>query len=223
MLKRILKCIIVKIKCKGACKFDLTTDISLQSTFEKSCLISNHTTFHGHLGHGSLIGDHCYLSANIGRFTSIAPHVRCNNGIHPYTEPFVTTSPYFYSTNHGKFTFVKKQIFKELRNYDEKENISIKIGSDCWIGEGVFLVGGIEIGDGAVVLAHAVVTKSVPPYAIVGGVPAKILKYRYDEETIKFLLKIKWWNKPKQWLKEHWYLLSDIQKFKEEFNYSPID
>lgn len=62
----------------------------------------------------------------------------------------------------------------------------MKIGSDCWIGTGVFLVGGIVIGNGAVVLAGAVVTKDVPPYAIVGGVPARILRYRYDEETINF-------------------------------------
>ena len=72
--------------------------------------------------------------------------------------------------------------------------------------------------DGAVVLAHAVVTKDVPPYAIVGGVPAKVIGYRYDEDTIDFLLKVKWWNKDKKWFKEHWELLCDIDKMKTYFN-----
>ena len=65
----------------------------------------------------------------------------------------------------------------------------VNIGHDCWIGEHVFMVGGVTVNNGAVVLAHAVVTKDVPPYAIVGGIPAKVIGYRYDEETIAFLLK----------------------------------
>ncbi len=91
------------------------------------------------------------------------------------------------------------------------------IGNDCWIGENVFYVGGITIGDGAVVLAGAVVTKDVPPYAIVGGVPAKVLKYRYDDDTIQFLLRIKWWNNSIEWLRENWQLMTDIDKLKEYY------
>ena len=70
----------------------------------------------------------------------------------------------------------------------------VKIGNDVWIGRGAFIKGGVTIGDGAVIAAHAVVTKDVPPYAIVCGVPAKIIKYRFDCETIKELLDLKWWN-----------------------------
>lgn len=66
-------------------------------------------------------------------------------------------------------------------------------------------------------LAGAVVTKDVPPYAIVGGVPAKIIRYRYDEETIAFLLRIKWWDMPEDWLKENWRLLNDMDKLKAYF------
>ena len=71
-----------------------------------------------------------------------------------------------------------------------------------------------EIHDGAVVLANAVVTKDVPSYAIVGGVPAKIVGYRYDEETIIFLNKIKWWNNNPEWFEKNWKLLCDIDKLK---------
>lgn len=221
MFKKIIKYCILKYKWRDKCKFDYSGDISIRSTFEGANQIHPHSTFYGHLGFGSYISNNCSLSADIGRFTSIAPFVRCNYGQHPYKEPFVTTSPCFFSTELYKgqcgFTFAKKQMFKELRYYNEIKKIGVKIGSDCWIGEGVFLVGGIKIADGAIVLAHAVVTKDVPPYAIVGGVPAKILRYRYDEETISFLLKIRWWDKPIQWLKENWELLSDIKRFKQYF------
>ena len=91
----------------------------------------------------------------------------------------------------------------------------VEIGSDCWIGQRCFLVGGIKIGHGAVVLAGAVVTKDVPPYAIVGGVPAKILRYRYDEDTINFLLDTCWWNKPIEWLQFHWEALNNIDILKQ--------
>ena len=91
----------------------------------------------------------------------------------------------------------------------------IEIGNDCWICSNVFICGGVRINDGAVVYAGAVVSKDVPPYAIVGGIPAKIIKYRYNEETIQFLLKMKWWNRPIGWLEEHVMLINDIDKLKE--------
>ena len=67
------------------------------------------------------------------------------------------------------------------------------------------------------VLAGAVVTKDVPPYAVVGGIPAKVIKYRYDDETIKFLLRIQWWNNDIEWLQKNWRLLNDINKLKEYY------
>jgi carbonic anhydrase/acetyltransferase-like protein (isoleucine patch superfamily) len=114
-------------------------------------------------------------------------------------------------------TFAKRQLFKEFRFYDEKRMIDVNIGNDCWIGSDVTFIGGVNVGDGAVVLAKAVVTKDVPPYAIVGGIPAKVIDYRYDEETISFLLKIKWWENKKEWFYQNWELLSDINKIKEYY------
>ena len=103
---------------------------------------------------------------------------------------------------------------KFFRRVDDDNSIDVQIGNDCWIGEGAFLVGGIHIGDGAVVLARAVVTHDVEPYAIVGGVPARVIGYRYDKETIKFLLHRKWWDESEDWLRENWKLLTDIEALK---------
>ena len=222
-LRVIINRCVIRIRHIGrGCKISYTCKISASSKLEGMNRIYAHTEFQGRLGYGSYIGRNSSLSADIGRFTSIAPFVRCNPGRHPYSLPFVTTSPSFFSLNKSNSqngsTFATKQMFKEWTYYDEERKISVKIGNDCWIGENVFFVGGITIGDGAVVLAHAVVTKDVPAYAIVGGVPAKIIKYRYDDDTIAFLQEVQWWNFSVEWLKEHWELLCDMEKFKLYYN-----
>jgi acetyltransferase-like isoleucine patch superfamily enzyme len=79
----------------------------------------------------------------------------------------------------------------------------VVIGSDVWIGNGATILSGVNIGDGAVIAARAVVVKDVPPYSIVGGNPAKIIKYRFSEPTIKQLLRIAWWNWPKEKIAKH--------------------
>lgn len=71
-----------------------------------------------------------------------------------------------------------------------------KVGNDVWIGNDAIIYSGVTIGDGAVIAGQAVVTKSVPPYAIVGGNPAKIIRYRFDEKTIADFLRLKWWDLP---------------------------
>lgn len=197
------------IKFRGKCKIHSTSLVSNSSRFEGANKIYANSSFCGSMGYGSYIGYNCIIGASIGRFTSIAPFVRTNSGIHPISAPFATTCPMFFSTvkQCGK-TFADRMVFKEVQK-------DVVIGNDCWIGEGVFFGGNVTIGDGAVVMAGAVVVNDVPPYAVVGGVPARIVKYRYDEENISFLLRFKWWEKDLSWLKDHWELMCDIEKLKE--------
>lgn len=221
MIKRLIKYIILKIKWNRKLQFNWTTNISLNSNFEGMNKIHPYSKFRGFLGYGSYIGPYCSLYAKIGRFTSIAPCVRSNGGRHPYSYPYVTTAPCFYSLNPNKAqngdTFAKYQSFNEMVYADEEKH-PIIIGNDCWIGERVFITGGVTIGDGAVVLANAVVTKDVPAYAIVGGIPARIMKYRYSIEDIQFLLQTQWWNMPQNWIKANWELFSNFEKFKNYFS-----
>lgn len=215
--KRLIKHIILCCKFHGRVQIAYTANATLQSEFEGMCKLHPYSQFHGKLGLGSYIGPYSILSADVGRFTSIGRNCNSNSGIHPYTIPFATTSPCFFSLNcrsQSGETFATQQLFDEQRLIDRDRAVAVKIGSDVWIGEGVFLVGRITIGDGAVVLAHAVVTKDIPPYAIVGGMPARILRYRYDRETIDLLLKVKWWNNSIDWFKANWRLLSDVEKLK---------
>ena len=87
------------------------------------------------------------------------------------------------------------------------------IGNDVWIGLNATILDGVTIGDGAIVAAGAVVTKDVPPYAVVGGVPAKIIKYRFTESQIDFLLKFRWWEKDRKWIQQNYKRFQDIESF----------
>jgi virginiamycin A acetyltransferase len=112
--------------------------------------------------------------------------------------------------------------FKEFGCNDQaplNENIKSApcIGNDVWIADGAVIYGGVTIHDGAVVAGSAVVTKDVPPYAVVGGNPARILKYRFDAETVKRLYETSWWDLPHDLVcKELAPLLNDIEKFCEK-------
>jgi len=207
----------IRYLCKNV-RVSFSSQVNLHSTFESHCQLHPHVQFHGHLGYGSYVGPYSKVSAQIGRFTSIASYVCTVAGRHAYQAPFATTCPMFFSLNpnHSQSgsTFATEQMFEELKFAVPEKKLDVEIGNDVWIGERAMIIGGVHIADGAVVLAGAVVTKDVPPYAIVGGVPAKIIRYRYDEETINFLLNIQWWNNSEDWFKEHWRLLTDIDRLK---------
>ena len=105
-------------------------------------------------------------------------------------------------------TYPFQRIFPNIEptNYGKEDPT---IGSDVWIGNGAVIYSGVHIGDGAVIAGQSVVTKSVPPYAIVGGNPAKIIRYRFDEKTIEALIEIKWWDLPDHFIQKQLIPIKD--------------
>lgn len=158
------------------------------------------------------IGDYTYFSskisansATIGKYCSIGPDVKIGIGLHP-AKTFVSTHPAFFSSRgQSTLVFADKNYFEELAR--------ITIGNDVWIGSNVIIKDGVAIGDGAIVGVGAVVVKDVEPYSIVGGVPAKLIRYRFEPEEIDFLMKLRWWNKPVSWLQNNWKDFLDIKQF----------
>lgn len=170
---------------------------------EEYCHIGeNSRVFATRMGFGSGISkDSIMDSVLMGRYTTLGPDVKVVTGQHP-TSKIASTHPAFYSSRGQMgFTYVDNTIFNEIRF--AKDQYKVVIGNDVWIGSYVRIMEGSTIGDGAVIAAGAVVTKDIPPYAIVGGVPAKIIKYRFDKETIQKLLELKWWDKDQAWIKKH--------------------
>ncbi|GGG42508.1 acetyltransferase [Croceivirga lutea] len=177
----------------------------------KSKLINSEIGFASYLGIETEI-----KNCKIGKFSSIGPYVKCILGNHP-TDTFVSTHPSFFSTRkQSGFSFVKEQLFEEFAKPIEKgSGYTIEIGNDVWIGARVTILDGVRIGDGSIIASGALINKNIPPYSIVGGVPAKIIKMRFDEETINYLLKLKWWDKDYSWIEKNSYLFSDIKKLKK--------
>lgn len=130
-------------------------------------------------------------NVNIGRFCSIANNVKIMGGNHPMNR--FTTHMLTYNGNFDKFAKAEFDSEWVLKPFNTAPKNPV-IGHDVWIGNDVVLKGGIIIGDGAIIAANSVVTKDVPPYAVVAGVPARVMKYRFEADVINQLLKLKWWD-----------------------------
>jgi len=144
-----------------------------------------------------------YAVDSIGRYCSIA--IGCFTGPAEHPTHFLSTSPFQYSL---KGRWPTSKLWKaycdrntghinsmlEPRMEETSTNKTITIGNDVWIGQNVTILRGVKIGDGAVIASNSVVTKDVSAYAIVGGVPAKRIRYRFDEEIRKRLLELNWWD-----------------------------
>lgn len=147
------------------------------------------------IGQNVHIGRHSFINegiirehTTIGRYCSIGRKVTIAAPHHPLN----------YMTTHLALLAASDQ---GAPNPDRQEGlIETHIGNDVWIGDNVFIKRGIHIGDGAVIGASAVVTRDVPPYAIMTGVPARLLRYRFDEETRQRLSRAAWWNYPEAFL-----------------------
>lgn len=132
------------------------------------------------VGSYTYIGDRCSVTrASIGRYVSIGNNVSIGPGEHDLSN--ISTSSHFY-----------KNIYDELTKDD------CIIEGDVWIGVNAIVLRGVKVGVGAAIAANAVVTKDVPDYAVVAGVPARIIKYRFDADKRKKLLTTKWWMEDKQ-------------------------
>jgi acetyltransferase-like isoleucine patch superfamily enzyme len=167
---------------------------------------SRHETIRKYFSSGLLtVGKHTYgyenllidtykgseAKVHVGKYCSISKNVRLiTGGIHP--TDWVSTFPFRSKWNmDGKF--------KDGMPYTKGD---INIGNDVWIGTGVTVLSGVTIGDGAIVATGAIVTKDVPPYALVAGIPAKVISYRFSNEIINKLLAIKWWNWEEEKIKQ---------------------
>lgn len=144
----------------------------------------------------SYCGYNCSINnATIGSYTSIANNVIIGGPMHETS--WVSTSPVFYKSKG------RNSIREKFSLHQRSKIKKTLIGNDVWIGHSAIVKQGVSIGNGAVIGMGSIVTKDVPDYAIFAGNPAKLIKFRFDENIIKKLLKIQWWN-----LKER-----EIQKF----------
>jgi len=175
-----------------------------QAVLEPPVRISNTNLLHNStVGAFSYLTDGAIYNTEIGRYCSIAKAVNIGQSNHPMD--WLSTNPFQYEQT---FRFRHGALFPYADSYSEykvpAENRtnalnSIRkpktiIGHDVWIGHGVIVTAGVKIGNGAVIGAGSVVTKNVLPYSVVGGVPAKHIKFRFEDNIIKQLNKIEWWN-----------------------------
>ena len=130
----------------------------------------------------------------IGNYTSIASNVKIYLG-HEHNINWLTTYPFQEIPEH--FSGANSITGHPFSKGD------VNIGSDVWIGDDVSILSGVSIGDGAVIGAKSLVTNSVAPYAVVGGVPTRLIKYRFDQDTIHSLLKLRWWDWPEDCINSH--------------------
>lgn len=215
-MKRLIKAVIAlgyKIKFMGKCHLSAATNIILRNcTFEGKNSLGDHTYLsHTSMAYASYIGFSSEFSnCKIGRYCSIGNHVRVVSATHP--TDLVSTYPAFYSDTY-RVSYVKKAKYAEHIVTDN--GYECEIGNDVWIGDNVLIKGGIKIGDGAVIAMGSIVLHDIPPYTIVAGVPAKEIRKRFDDETLDELEKIKWWNKPTDWIEKHAEEFANPLKFIE--------
>lgn len=157
---------------------------------ESPVWLAGDITMRGFIGAYTFLRDGVRIAgqvSHIGRFCSLAPGVVIGDSNHP-TEWLST-----HSFQWGEGSWIPSQALTRFDTPLERKGRRTLIGSDVWIGANAIVLSGITIGDGAIIAAGSVVSRDVPPYAIVGGVPARVIRFRFDEKTIERLMKVRWW------------------------------
>ena len=213
MIKRIFLLLITKIQSLFLNSISFFSQVEYSIVSRKAKVWQRVKVFHSTIGDYSYVGPNCrIIYCNIGKFCSIAGDCAIGMGTHSLNH-ISTASIFTAPVNGTRIKWTDKQNFEEYK--------TINIGNDVWIGQRVLVMGGVSIGNGAVIGAGAVVTKDVPPYAVVGGVPAKVLKYRFSPDAIDALEKSEWWRLPDDVLRRNIALfqkpldLTDVQKLIE--------
>lgn len=159
---------------------------------------------YSYVGRGTIIHN-----TSIGKFCSISDF--CVIGLPGHSLSTISTSSLFSGVHNGtKSSWVSKDL--------PQTPVDVKIGNDVWIGYRAIIPTNVTIGDGAVIAAGAVVTKDVPPYAVVGGVPAKVIRYRFPQEVIDKLLQLRFWDRPDEEIKKNLNLFQ-----KEDFSIDDLE
>lgn len=188
---RVIKNILVNLKYRfnsNRLKLPLSSTVRECSFGYHNIIYDNSILYKISLGDYSYVGGNCrVMNATIGKFCSIGPEVWIG-GLPSHPLNLKSTFPGFYQKD-SSFYGVEPEY-----EYHESEFKLVTIGNDVWIGAKAMIMDGVTIGDGAVIGAGAVVTKDVPPYAVVGGIPAKIIKFRFSEQRIHDMLESQWWN-----------------------------
>jgi chloramphenicol O-acetyltransferase type B len=184
-------------------KVDRGCSITSETKIQPNChILSESLLINSTISSYSYIGKKCIVqNTTLGSFCSIANEVLIGLGKHP--DDLFSTSTLFYRMDNTL------RIKLMDTDYDFKEYLPVEIGNDVWIGTRAIILDGVKIGHGAIVAASAVVTHDIPPYAIVGGVPAKVIRYRFSPDKIERLLSSKWWD----------WSLKDIKRRIDELNH----
>ncbi len=207
-----------KLEKNSGCKIDGRSYINFSN-----CIFEGHNKIgkfsilnHCIFGYASYIAESSVLeNTSVGRYSAIGSYVHIISGRHP-TKEFVSIHPAFYSiAMQAGFSYVNENIFEEFEWVDKKEGLYVKIGNDVWIGNGVSIMEGVTIADGTIIGAGAVVVKDTEPYSIVGGNPAKVIRYRFGEDEIKFLANLEWWNWKEEQIKKYAIYFNDVRNLRE--------
>ena len=218
LVVELLKSSVFRWKHKKVLKCSRSAVIDAEDIFDGANFVGkNAYLIDCHLGYGSYVAYESRLfHCKVGKYSCIGPYVKIVTGKHPIE--FASMHPFFYSRNNqiGK-SYVAKDKFQELDYVDEEKHYQVQIGNDVWIGSGVQILGGVRIGDGAVVAAGAFVTKDVEPYSIVGGIPAKKIRMRFDKETVGKLMETRWWEFDEKFIMENAESFDDVNRVIERF------